>query len=144
MTPERELKLPQSLEVVEDGKRVIRPDVLSFLYQATAAAQLVKLRKLEESKGGTRVVPLPTFTVTAVVTELRIWPPWISLSGINDGPGALFWAVNERNQVEVSTPVNANEAFTVDMLYPVIKWLYFRAAPGTTASVRLFGKEGKA
>ena len=139
----QDLAFPK-VEVIDDGKPVpqerVNPSVMQFIMQAAATVQLVKLRKLEESKIPTRVIPL-SMTITTRTTKLVLGPPWISFSLINDGPGALTVWVNDESEPTASGMIVAGESYNCDMTYPVIKTLYMKSA--STSSVRIFGKEGK-
>ena len=132
----------QKLKVIEDGKEVIRPDILQFLMSAAQVAQLVKLRKLEESKIPTGVKPLK-LTVTDTIMEVGLYPPWISLSLANNGGGGVTVWVNTPDEPFEEGMVASGDTYSLDCTYPVIRTLYLRAEPGTTASVRVYGKEGK-
>ena len=131
------------VEIVEQGKKkVIDPAVMQFIMQASATAQLVKLRKLEESKVPVGVKPLK-LTIPDTRTQVRLGRPWISFSLINDGAGALTVWVNDEGDPLVESMIASGETYKCDFEYPTITTLYLKAAPGTSASVRLYGKEGK-
>jgi len=134
------------IEIIEDGKvrsdERIDPSVMQFLMQAASTSQLVKLRKLEESKVPTGVKPLKR-TVTDTIMKLPLYPPWISFSLINDGAGALTVWVNDEADPFAESMIANGESYECDAKYPVIKSIYLKAASGTTAAVRIYGKEGR-
>lgn len=136
-----EVKLPQVVD--EEGKpKTVDPSVIRFIMQASATAQLVKLRKLEESKVPIGVKPLK-YTVSDTTMEVQLGQPWISFSLINDGTGALTIWVNDERDPLVEGMVADGETYNCDMKYPIIHTLYLKAESGTTANVRIYGKEGK-
>ena len=136
-----------SVEVVENGQRVsnprIDPSVMSFIMQAGSLAQLVKIRKLQESTipVGEEGIPI---TVSFQIYHIRLNTPWISFSLRNDGPGSIYMAINNASQLLKRMPINVNEAVNEDMKYPIITDLYFRTVvAGTVASLRIRGKQGQ-
>ena len=133
-----------SVEVIEDGKPVsgvrIDPAVASFIAQMTIAAQLAKMRKLEESKIPTGVKTI-SMTIGTDVVELVLYPPWISCSLINDAGSAMTAWVNDEAVPQSDSMIAVTESISLDMTYPVIRRLYMKSA-GTSA-VRIYGKEGK-
>ena len=141
----KELSLPR-VEVIENGVPVsqerIDPAIAQFIMAAAQTAQLVKLRKLEESKIPTGLKPLKR-TVTDSIMKLVLYPPWISFSMVNDGAGAVtIWANDEEDPL-VESMVTSGESYDCNMNYPVIKAIYLKSASGTTAAVRIYGKEGR-
>lgn len=136
-----------NIEVWQDGKQISPTadydEFMAFLMQASANAQLVKLRKLEESKvpTGTRS---PSLTITDVTKELWLDPPWISFTLVNDSEDyGVQYAINSEARFIDETPVKPREILNVDWKYPEMHVIYLRAEPGGTAAIRLFGVEGK-
>jgi len=142
---DNQVALP-TVQVVENGKPVsnerIDPSVMQFIAQMASLSQLNRTRKLEEAKIpiGTKAL---TFTVTNTRLKVGLYPPWISFSLRNDGPGSLVVWINDAETPEMSNIIQVNEMYDCDMTYPVIRMLHLRAQAGTTASVRIYGKEGK-
>ena len=141
----KSLSVP-NVEVIENGVPVpqerIDPNVAAFIMQAAATAQLVKLRKLEESKIPTGVKPIK-MTIPDTITKLPLYPPWISFALLNDGTGAVTWWINDDSDPLMESMVASGESSSCDTKYPVIRILYLKAASGTTAAVRIYGKEGR-
>ena len=130
-------------EVVEEEKRVIRPDIMQFLMQAASLSQAVRLRKLEESKVPTGETNL-TLPVTDEWAKLELERHWISFSLINDGPGDIFLRVNfGKSTLSPDAPIHSSETYNVDTNLPIIERLYYRSAPGTIAGIRIFAEEGQ-
>ena len=129
--------------VIEDGKPVsaerMDPSVMQFIMQAAATAQLVKLRKIEESK-----IPIGVLSILKAVatqtTEIVLGPPWISFSMINDGPGAVSVWINDRGEPSSPSMIANGESYSCDMTYPIIGIIKMKSA--STSTVRIFGKEG--
>ena len=137
--------VPFQMPVVKgDGEERMNPAVLSFIMQASMAAQMAKMRMLEESKvpTGSKSFKL---TVTDSITELSVGlvEPWISFSLVNDGPSGVYVEVNEPGKLLDKVPVNSGETETVDMRYPIINIVYLQAESGGTAAVRIKAKTGK-
>lgn len=137
------------IEVIDDaGKPVsqerVSPSVMQFIMQAAATAQLVKMRKIEESK-----IPIgaPSYewTITDTIKEVQIANPWISFYLINDGPGNIKIRINLlEGDISGETTVNVGETLARDFEYPVMNKLFIVVkTPGTTAAVRLFAEEGR-
>ena len=140
-----ELTVPK-VEIIENGQRVsserIDPAVASFIAQMAQTAQLVKLRKLEESKIPIGVKPLK-LTVTDTTQKISLYPPWISFSLINGAGSSLTVWVNDEDDPLVEGMVEASETYQCDMSYPVIKTLYLKAESGGSTTVRIYGKQGR-
>jgi len=116
--------------------------VMQYLAQVASTAQLVKLRKLEESKVPTGIKPIK-MTIPDTVTKVQLYIPWISFSLINDGAGALTVWVNDESDPLQEGMIASGENYDCNFDYPVIKKLYLKAANGTTAAIRIYGKEGR-
>ena len=142
-----ELVIP-NVEIAENGRPIsqerIDPNVATFIMQSVQAAQLVKIRKLEETK-----VPIGTkslkYTITDTVKQIDISPPWISLSMINDGDSEVYISTNEDGEYDLldQVPVKKNETFNLNLNFPVIGIIWLKATDGGSASVRIHGIEGK-
>ncbi len=131
------------IDGVPSSQERMDPAVMQFLMQASATANLVKLRKLEESKVPVRTVELRR-TIGPITTRIYLNAPWISFSLINDGGGALTVWVNDEQDPMVNSMIVNGGTYNCDFKYAVIEAIYLRAAPGTTAAVRIYGKEGRA
>lgn len=131
----------QGIQIFDEGRRVVRPDIVQFLAQAAQTSQLVRMRKLEESK-------IPTgsdsvaFVVTTALSRYKSGRLWISFTLVNDGPSPLFLSVNDGEGLLESTPINATGSYEFDGTYPVVHTLFMRAVT-TTAAVRIQAKSGE-
>lgn len=139
--------VPQSFpQITVDGKPTsqdrIDPSVAMFIMQAAQTSQLVRMRKLEESKVpvGLKVIRR---TVTDAATKFDVYPHWISFSLINDGEGSLTVWVNDESEPLVDGMVSSDEKLDINMDYPVIRSISMKASSGTTCAVRIYGKVGR-
>ena len=143
-------KLPSitpNVEVIENGVPVLQeridPAVAQFIMAAASTAQLVKLRKLEESKVPIGIKPIKR-TVTDSIMKLPLYPPWISFSLINGSGGALSVWINDEADPLADDMIAASETYSFNAEYAIIHTLYLKAESGGSTDVRIFGKEGKA
>ena len=137
-------QLPQRLTfpILEAGQEVVRPDVVSMVTQLAQLAQLARIRKLEESKIPTGIKPLKR-TVTNETVEIGLSPPWISFSLVNDGASAISVWVNTEGEPSDLDTIASGESYSLNMGYPVIQKLFLKSVSGGSATVRIYGKEGK-
>ncbi len=133
-------------EIIQDGQKIsserIDPNVMQLIFQAAQTAQMVKLRKLEESK-----IPLGLLSKSYVATEevkvIDLDPPWISFVLRNVGPGDVVIRLNElEGDISTEAPISSGSDFSIDHEYPIIKKIYIATTSGS-AVVRLFGEQGK-
>ena len=134
------------VEVIQDGQQVsaeqVNPQVMQLIFQAASTTQLVKLRKLEESKVPIGTKPIKR-TVTDTIMKLPLYPPWISFSLINGSGGALSVWINDETDPLVEAMIAASETYSINMYYPIIRTLFLKAESGGSTEVRIYGKEGK-
>jgi len=137
--------VPQ-VEVVQNGQIMpnarVDPAVAQFIMSAAMAAQLVKMRKLQESQVPVTVKPRK-YTVTDSVQEIMLSPPWISFSLVNATTAPISVWINDESDPLQEGMVLGGELFSIDMKFPVIHSLYLKAESGGTSIVRVYGKEGK-
>jgi len=135
------------VEVVENGQVMpnarVDPNVASFIMQAAQAAQLVRLRKLQEAQIPVTVKPRK-YTVGDTVTEIKLNPPWISFSLINATTAAITCWINDPNDPMQEGMIEEGELYSVDLQWPKIHSVYIKAVAGGSSVVRIYGKEGKA
>ncbi len=142
------MEMPKMPEIIQTGlpSQVDDPAVLQFVMQAVANAQLVRLRKLEDSK-----VPIGTLSFTRTITDSP-WDidpddldlPWISFSIINAGPGAVHVEVTSSEaMLNRSALIPVGGTKNIDFGFAVITRVMFAAAPGTTATITVAAVKGK-
>ena len=114
---------------------------LQLVTQSVQAYQLMKMRKLEESKVPTSI-KIINKTITTKIDEIVLGNMWISFTVINNGPGSLLVNVNEDEDMSGSEYNIANgDTGSVDMKYAVIKRIYLKSS--STSAVKIVGKVGK-
>jgi len=138
----KQLAVPQ-VRVIEDGKEVVRPDVIQAITQLATLGQLTKIRRsLEREEFEGELDPRP-LAATDVVQSLELdeYPnvPWATATLVNDGPNPVFVAINN---LAKPTTLNMNERVTLDFTKGDrrIEFVYYWCGPGNTASVRAVGK----
>ena len=142
-----EISLPQGTPLPEGWERV-DPRILQFVMQAAQVGQLVRMRRLEESKR-VKGSDSDTLSLTTGVTRYKCFEPWASVTIINDGPDSIYHEINDPKDIyNTGTSIRAaklqsGESFTFNAEYPTIRSLYLRAV-SSTASVRLKAKVGQA
>lgn len=134
------------VEIVENGKVVsqerVDPNVANFIFQAVQTAQLVKMRKLEESKIPTGA-PSFEWEITTTIKRVDLANPWISFSLHNDGPGNVKIRINTLGgDMSYETTVDSGEVLTRDFEYPIVTRLYL-VTESSTATVRVHAEEGR-
>ena len=128
----------------EESKDEISPQTLQAIAQLASLAQLVKIRKsLEREQFGGR---LDSRTLDATdqrkfLDLIKEWPhiPYATISLINDGPNSVYIALNRRDDEH---KIESGESTSADFLKANerISVIYYRCAPGETASTRALGK----
>jgi len=136
------LDILKGAEIMDEGRRVVRPDVMQFLVQASSLSQLVRMRKLGES-----AIPIKSVSHRVLVNDGLVvvdsGEPLISFTLVNDGPALVYFRVNKiGGPLRDEAPVNLNQAVIVDFNFPVIERIYLTCALNSTAQVRIFGKVG--
>ena len=129
--------LPVSQERVD-------PSVAAFIMAAAQTAQMVKLRKLEESKIPTGS-PSFEWAVTNSIREIKLDIPWISFYLINDGPGNVRIRINNlEGGIVKETTIDTGETIARNFGYPVVNRIFLvTEVAGTAATVRIFAEEGR-
>lgn len=128
----------------EEGRRIVRPDVLNFITLSTIAAHAAKQTKLLqklydhekdlEGDGLTRYIPL---TVTDKQENYLLPEVWQSCSITNDGDNMVYIKVNTPYADEI--PLNQSETLNQDTKTHKLKRLYLRCDTGKTSSIRILG-----
>jgi len=133
--------LPDIKIIDQDGKALDTSaidnydDFMSFLMQASIAANTAKLRRYQEeriSKGIT--VNFPLTIGPAPAQEVGCPYPAQSLYLVNDGPGQIFVAINTLDGDP--TPLLVTEAFSLSFETHKLQRFYVWSAPGTVATAR--------
>ncbi len=143
VTP-RELNLP--VKVVDDeGKEIVRPDVLQAVVQLASLGQLARIRKSVEKEEFEGKKDSRTLNATDQLQWIDLidrYPnkPWATATFFNDGPvNRVYIAINDAYDW---TLLNFGETLPVDYTKADkrISLIYYRCDAGNTASVRVVGK----
>lgn len=145
MSDEEEIKslTTQLPKVIEEGKEVIRPDIIQAVTQLAQLGQLVKIRRSLQKREFQGKVDTRTLEVTDEIKHIGLinnYPnhPWISAFFINDGPDTVYIGINNPYEwVEIEK----DETRTIDYTHADerIRKVYYKCDPGETASVRVEG-----
>lgn len=130
---------PAQVKIAEDGKNVMRPDVMNFLLLASIASQVVKVRKYFDDRTPNGYIQAWTLPVTAV--RQRIDLTWVaqSISFINDGPDPVHIWIN--STAKPSHTINPNEAWNANFEVHKVKSFYHQCDPGDTATIRAVAQD---
>lgn len=133
----------QDVQVMDEGRRVVRPDVVQSITQLASLAQLVRIRKaLEKESTQGR---LDTRDISATEQQGYIdlvdrvpWTPWASAFIANDGPDTVRVAINDPVSF---MEIRVNETRSLDYTKAEVRisCIWYECDPGETASVRIEG-----
>lgn len=140
----RELNVP-SIKVVDDeGKEIVRPDVIQAVVQLAQLAQQVRIRKSlerEHVEGNQDSKDLAASFIPNVVDLLMQYPgkAWATASFFNDGPDAVYIGLNRRGG---AAKIESGESHSPDFTKADrrIELIYYWCDAGETAVVRAVGK----
>ncbi|MBA7584011.1 hypothetical protein ES708_25963 [subsurface metagenome] len=135
----------------EEGKEVVRPDVLEAVVQLAQLGQMVKIRKSlekvgeslekEEFEGKLDPRPLDATDELQFITLIHDFPytPWISAFFINNGPDTVRIAINRPYE---QFELGAHETRTVSRAHAEerIGTIFYVCDPGETASIEVTGE----
>ncbi|MBA7689878.1 hypothetical protein ES703_98397 [subsurface metagenome] len=130
-------------KIIEEGKEVVRPDVVQAVVQLATLGQLTKIRKSlekEEYEGKEDPRTLSATDKPQFITFIREFPyvPWIGAYFINDGPDPVRISINRPYTpftLALKETVTVNRAHADER----IKVIYYVCDPGETASFRAIG-----
>jgi len=142
VTP-KEVRAPDIKVVDDEGKEIVRPDVLQTVVQLAQLGQLVRIRKSlekEEFEGKKDSRTLNTTDQPQWIDLINRFPnkPWATATFFNDGPNRVYISFDALDW----TPLNLGESLPVDFTKADsrMKLIGYRCDPGNTASVRAVGK----
>jgi hypothetical protein len=131
--------------VDENGREIVRPDVIQTVTQLATLAQLVKIRRSlerEHIKGGVDKRVLNATEELQFIDLLKEWPytPWATAHFWNTkGPNSVIIAVNKRNY-ETILEKGDDEEMDFTKADERIRIIFYNCAPGETATVDVFAK----
>ncbi len=125
----------RGVQIQQDGKNVMRPDVMQFLVQAASLSQLVKMRKSQERmekqtkwwqdmqvpSGGISL----TFKVGTEITEVKFNPPLTGFAFENDGPGNIKARINSKDGIQNEFLCLSGDGYYYDFKFAIIKSVFF-------------------
>ena len=139
----KSLAIPQ-VKVIEDGKEIVRPDVLQAVVQLAILGQLSKIRKSLEKEEFQGEIDPRTFSASDQLQWVDLIDrhpntPWATATFFNDGPDPVYIALNNALNW---TPINSGETLVPDFTKADerISLIYYKCDAGKTASVRAVGK----
>jgi len=131
-------------KVIEEGKEVIRPDVIQAVTQLAQLGQLVKIRRSlakQEFRGKLDPRTLNATDREKIIDLIDGFPnyPWISAYFFNDGPDAVYISINRADEIH---EVEYGESYSVDFSSADkrIEIIYYKCDTDETASLRVVGK----
>ena len=134
--------IPQVFD--DEGRRVVRPDVLNFVILSSIAAHTAKTSKAAqalhdhakdlEGEGLTRRLDL---SISDNLEKLYLPEKWQSFTLTNDGANTVKVWVNSLYTQDIT--VKAFEALNYDTKTHKIKKLYLQCSSGESASIRITG-----
>jgi len=132
------------MTVVEDGKEIVRPDVIKAVVDLGSLGQLVRIRKSLERdhiQGKHDPRNLDATDEYQHINLIDNWPntPWATAYFFNRGPNSVSIAVNKaRPWVELRIGEDQELDFT--KADSRIWFIEYQCDPGETASVKATGK----
>lgn len=142
LTP-RAVDVPMT-RVVEDGKEVVRPDVIRAVVELGSLGQLVKIRKAAEREYIQGKQDPRNLSATEDYQHIHLiddppHAPWATAYFYNRGPDSAFIAVNKaRPWVELALGEDEELDFTKSESR--IWFIEYQCNSGETATVRAMGK----
>ena len=145
-TPQLERPTIVTPKIIEEGKEVVRPDVLQAVVQLAQLGQMVKIRKSLEKEEFEGKLDDRTLSATDQLQWedlMQDWPntPWATAFFVNDDlVNPVYIQVNDRSNRVI--PLNAGETKRIDFTKADrrIDLIYYWCDAGNTATVRVEGK----
>lgn len=133
------------IKVVDDeGREIVRPDVIQAVTQLASLAQLTRIRKSlekEEYRGAQDSRTLSATDAYQVEDLVKEYPfiPWATAFFVNDGDDTVYIGINRQAG---AAKVEKNESHQADFTKADrrIELIYYWCDATETASVRVVGK----
>lgn len=129
---------PSQVEVVEDGKNVMRPEVMNFLMLASIASQAVRVRKYFDDRTSEGLVQNFDLVVTPVAQDIKCDFPSQTFYLFNYGPSTIFVEINRR--FTTARRLLINENMFIDFETHKLERFYVYTVPGGAATASGFAK----
>jgi hypothetical protein len=131
-------------KIIEEGKEVVRPDVVDAVTQLAVLGQLSKIRaslarQEIEGKEDPRILEATDEPKNISLVKDFPFTPWVYAYIVNDGPDTAIIAIDDRYK---EFPMGVNETLTVSRTHTDrrIQTIYYHCDPGETASIRVLGQ----
>lgn len=132
------------MRVVEDGKEVVRPDVIQAVVQLGTLGQLARIRRSLEREHFRGELDNRDLEATDEYQHINLiddWPntPWVSAYFFNDGPDGVYIAINKNRPFR-------HLVYKYDVRLDFIKaekrieFIEYYCDSGKTATVNALGK----
>lgn len=144
--PQKHLSIisPQSLQVVEDGKEVVRPDVMLSVLLLDGVDQLFRIRKSLEREQFQGKIDHRDLNATDEYQHIDLideWPhtPWATAYFYNRGPNSVYISANEHRPF---LKLLIKEDYSLDFTKADrrIDFIEYYCDTGETATVSTIGK----
>lgn len=142
IVPSLGVTLPNAFD--EEGRRVVRPDVLNFVMLATIAAHTSKSAKIEKALydhekdiEGEGLVRLMNLTISDEFSKWILPEVWQSCSITNDGQHEVYVWFNDLYTQEIR--IDPYETLDHNTITHKIRVLYFKCNDGESTTVRIMG-----
>ncbi len=141
-----EVHLPSipNVKIIKDGKEVDTSAIddydsfMTFLMQAAATANVVKIRKHLDDRTSIGEAEPFDLDITPKPQEVEPYHPSQSLYLENHGPGKIFVTINSQNRSP--TPIAATREVYFPFETHVIERFFVWSAPGTVATATAIAK----
>lgn len=138
------IRKPSIKVVDEQGREIVRPDIIQTVTQLGSLAQLVRIRRSLEREQVYGLTDSRTLSASDVqdFTNLLEVAPYTSLATatfVNDGPDSVYLAINRSRPFHL---LKKGESVPADFTKADqrINYLEYYCDSGETASIRVLGK----
>ena len=135
---------PSKVNVTEDGKKVMRPDVLQTLINFAQLAQLNRIRKQAERQKFEGKTDSRTLDATDKLQVLNLiygnpYVPWINVFVINYGADTCYVAINNINKPNCWHEIKVDETRTFNQsgAEERIGLFFYKCDGGETATLHV-------
>lgn len=132
------------MRVVEDGKEVVRPDVIQAVVQLGTLGQLARIRRSLEREHFRGELDNRDLEATDEYQHINLiddWPntPWVSAYFFNDGPDGVYIAINKNRPFR---HLSIRQDLRLDFIKADkrIEFIEYYCDSGETATVNALGK----
>jgi len=132
------------IKVIEDGKEVVRPDVIQTVVQLGTLGQLARIRRSLERdhfKGKIDTRELPVTDKFQFIDLVEDWPntPWVSFFIINHGPNTAKIQINGLHETWIKIRKNETRTINHSKADERIKRIAYQCDLGETALLEIEG-----